>query len=92
MSDLYDVIVVGVGTLESAACADLAGRGARNLGLDRYGTPNSFGAHDAGPRVFRVAYYEHPDYVPLLKRSLTLQGASDLPIEFLSMRRLWEQE
>ena len=51
MSDRYDVIVVGVGTFGSAACAELARRGARVLGLDRYGTPNSLGAHDAGPRV-----------------------------------------
>jgi sarcosine oxidase len=69
MSERYDVIVVGVGTFGAAACAELARRGARVLGLDRYGTPNELGAHDAGPRVFRLAYYEHPDYVPLLKRS-----------------------
>lgn len=72
MSDRYDVIVVGVGTMGSAACMSLAARGVRVLGLEQFEVPHSFGAHHGQSRLFRTAYYEHPDYVPLLQRSLAL--------------------
>lgn len=72
MSERYDVIVVGVGTMGSAACMALAARGVRVLGLEQFDVPHTFGAHHGHSRLFRTAYYEHPDYVPLLQRSLTL--------------------
>lgn len=69
MSAAYDAIVAGVGTMGAAACAALAGRGARVLGLDASSIPNARSSHTGHTRVFRVAYSEHPDYVPLLKRA-----------------------
>lgn len=69
MSGPYDVIVVGVGTMGAAACDALARRGARVLGLERFGVPNAMGAHHGQSRMFRMAYYEHQDYVPLLKEA-----------------------
>lgn len=68
----FDVIVVGVGTMGSAACWQLAERGLRVLGLERFDIPHAMGAHHGHSRMFRLAYSEHPDYVPLLRRSLTL--------------------
>ncbi|MBI1375367.1 MAG: N-methyl-L-tryptophan oxidase [Phycisphaera sp.] len=62
----FDVIVIGVGTMGSAACWRLAHRGVRVLGIDRYDVPHTHGAHHGGSRVVRKAYFEHPDYVPLL--------------------------
>ena len=66
------VIVVGVGTMGSAACAHLACRGAEVVGLERFAVGHTFGSHGGQSRAFRLAYYEHPDYVPLLKRSREL--------------------
>ncbi len=72
MPNSFDVIVVGVGSMGSAACYHLARRGVRVLGLDRYDVPNAMGSAHGQSRVVRQAYYEHPDYVPLLRRSYQL--------------------
>lgn len=72
MDALYDVIVIGVGTMGSAACDVLAARGMRVLGLERFDVPHAMGAHHGHSRMFRLAYFEHADYVPLLQRSLAL--------------------
>jgi sarcosine oxidase len=66
----YDAIVIGVGTMGAAACLALARRGLRVLGLEQFEIPHSLGSHHGHSRVFRLAYFEHPDYVPLLLRSL----------------------
>ena len=68
----YDVIVIGVGSMGSAACYHLARRGVRVLGIERFGIPNVRGSHHGHSRMIRLAYYEHPDYVPLLRRSYEL--------------------
>ena len=66
------IIVVGVGTMGSAACAELARRGADVIGLERFSIGHTYGAHGGQSRAFRLSYFEHPDYVPLLKRARTL--------------------
>ncbi len=68
----FDAIVLGVGTMGAATCWRLAERGMRVLGLERFDIPHSMGAHHGHSRMFRLAYSEHPDYVPLLRRSLML--------------------
>ncbi len=68
----FDVIVVGVGTMGAAACYQLALRGVRVLGLERYDIPHAIGAAAGYSRMIRLAYFEHPDYVPLLRRSYEL--------------------
>ena len=68
----YDVIVVGVGAMGSSACYHLAARGARVLGLDQFDIPHSRGSSHGQSRMIRMAYYEHPDYVPLLRRAYEL--------------------
>jgi len=67
-----DVIVLGVGTMGAAACAELARRGRSVLGLDRFDPPHEHGSHHGATRLFRKAYFEHPDYVPLLHRAAEL--------------------
>ena len=64
-----DVIVVGLGALGCVAAHDLAERGLRVLGLDRFEPGHSRGSSHGETRVIRQAYFEHPDYVPLLRRS-----------------------
>ncbi len=65
----FDVIVVGVGAMGSAACWELARRGVRVLGLEQFDIPHTRGSSHGYSRVTRTAYYEHSDYVPLLQRS-----------------------
>jgi sarcosine oxidase len=65
----YDVIVIGVGSMGSAAAYYLAGRGASVLGLEQFDIPHTMGSHAGQSRIIRKAYFEHPDYVPLLERA-----------------------
>jgi sarcosine oxidase len=69
MGQRFDVIVVGVGGMGSAAAYHLARRGRRVLGLDRFAIPNSQGSSHGVTRVIRLAYNEHPSYVPLMRRA-----------------------
>jgi sarcosine oxidase len=68
----YDVIVVGCGAMGSAACWRIAERGASVLGIEQFSLPHDLGASHGHTRMTRTAYYEHPDYVPLLLRSHAL--------------------
>lgn len=70
--DSYDVIVVGTGGVGSAAMHQLAERGCRVLGLDRHPWAHSMGSSHGQTRIIRQAYFEHPDYVPLLLRAYEL--------------------
>lgn len=56
----------------SAATYFLAKRGYRVLGVDQFKPPHEFGSHAGQSRIIRKAYFEHPDYVPLLQRSYEL--------------------
>jgi len=71
-SNTYDAIVVGVGGMGSAACYHLARRGKRVLGLERFGIPHRMGSSHGQTRIIRLAYYEHPSYVLLLRRAYEL--------------------
>lgn len=62
----YDVIVIGTGSMGSAACYHAARQGRRVLGIDQYEVPHEHGSHGGQSRIIRKAYFEHPDYVPLL--------------------------
>src|SRR5262245_9259370 len=68
----YDAIVIGVGGMGSAALYHLARRGARVLGLEQFGVAHDRGSSHGLSRIIRLAYYEHPSYVPLLRRSYEL--------------------
>lgn len=70
----YDVIVVGVGGMGSAALYELAKRGQRVLGIERYGIAHDMGSSHGFTRIIRLAYYEDPSYVPLLRRAYELWG------------------
>lgn len=68
----FDAIVLGIGGMGSAAACHLARRGKRVLGLERYDIPNAMGSSHGVTRIIRLAYYEHPSYVPLLRRAYEL--------------------
>jgi len=65
----YDVIVLGVGSMGSAACYQLAKRGFKVLGLEQFDIPHELGSHAGQSRIIRKAYGEGSDYVPLLERA-----------------------
>jgi monomeric sarcosine oxidase len=67
-----DVIVLGAGGVGSAAAFHLARRGVRVLALDRYGAAHERGSSHGRTRIIRQAYFEHSDYVPLLRRAYDL--------------------
>ncbi|MGH9218228.1 MAG: N-methyl-L-tryptophan oxidase [Vicinamibacterales bacterium] len=68
----HDVIVVGLGGMGSAAAAHVAARGRRALGLEQFHPGHTEGSSHGRSRVIRLAYFEHPAYVPLLRRAYEL--------------------
>jgi len=69
----YDAIVVGLGGHGSAAVAHLAKRSVRVLGLEKFErVSHSHGSSHGRSRIIRLAYFEDPRYVPLLRRSFEL--------------------
>jgi len=65
----FDVIVIGVGSMGSATCYYLSRRGYKVLGLEQFDISHELGSHAGQSRIIRKAYFEHPDYVPLLERA-----------------------
>lgn len=69
MSNRYGAIVIGVGGMGSATAYHLASRGVETLGLERYDIPHEMGSSHGVTRIIRKAQYEHPAYVPLVRRA-----------------------
>ena len=65
----FDIIVIGTGGGGSAALYELAKRGVRAAGIDRFTAGHDRGSSHGKTRLIRQAYYEHPDYVPLVLRA-----------------------
>lgn len=68
----HDVIVAGLGAMGSAAAMQLARRGLKVLGLERFDIPHAMGSSHGTNRIIRLSYFEHPAYVPLLRRAYEL--------------------
>lgn len=68
----YDVIVIGLGGMGSAAAYHLARRGAKVLGIEQFALAHDLGSSHGETRLIRKAYFESPAYVPLLERAYTL--------------------
>jgi len=66
MTPAYDCIVLGVGGFGSAALYHASRRGARTLGLEQFTAAHDRGSSHGESRIIRRAYFEHPDYVPLV--------------------------
>ncbi len=64
---MYQTIVIGLGSMGSSALYQLAKRGVKVLGLEQFGIGHAKGSHSGQTRIVRKAYFEHPDYVPLLE-------------------------
>ena len=65
----WDAIVVGLGAMGAATLYQLAKRGARVLGIDRFHPPHDQGSSHGDTRITRLALGEGAQYLPLAKRS-----------------------
>jgi sarcosine oxidase len=72
LSTSFDVAVIGLGVMGSAALAALARRGQRVVGIDRFAPGHDRGSSHGATRVIRLGYFEHPSYVPLLRTAYPL--------------------
>ena len=71
----FDVAVVGLGVMGSAAVTQFAKRGASVIGLEQFPRGHQFGSSTGRSRMIRKAYFEDPAYVPLLLRAYELWRA-----------------
>ncbi|SFI04986.1 N-methyl-L-tryptophan oxidase [Planctomicrobium piriforme] len=72
MAHTFDCIVIGLGGFGSSALYHLARNGLKVIGIDRFPPAHRFGSSHGRTRMIRKAYFEHPDYVPLLHRAYAL--------------------
>jgi len=68
-SERADVVVVGLGAMGSAVCAQLAMRGVSVIGIDQHDPPHPYGSTHGETRMTRLAVGEGAEYVPLVRRS-----------------------
>jgi sarcosine oxidase len=68
----YDVAVIGLGAMGSAALHALARRGQRVIGFDRFVPGHDRGSSHGESRIIRLAYFEGEAYVPLVRAALDL--------------------
>jgi sarcosine oxidase len=67
-----DVAVIGAGAMGGATAYHLAKSGANVAVFDQFSVPHNKGSSHAETRLIRQAYFENPNYVPLLKRAYEL--------------------
>jgi sarcosine oxidase len=65
----HDVIVLGLGAYGSAAFHQLAKRGARVLGIDRFAPPHDLGSTHGETRITRLANGENALFTGFVRRS-----------------------
>lgn len=71
----FDVVVVGLGAIGSAALYHLAARGARALGLEMFEPGHGFGSSHGHHRMIRKSSNQDDGYVPLAERAFELWSA-----------------
>lgn len=64
-----DVAVIGLGAMGSATLWQLSRQGISVVGVDQFAPPHKQGSSHGLSRIIREAYFEHPDYVPLLQKA-----------------------
>jgi sarcosine oxidase len=69
MKAQFDVAVIGLGAMGSAALAFLSARGIKAIGIDAYFPAHALSSSHGDSRLIRLGYFEDPSYVPLLRRA-----------------------
>jgi len=95
MTTHCEVAVVGLGIMGSAAAYALAQKGYSVIGLERCWAGHDRGSSNGHTRLFRTAHFEHPDYVPLARRSYELwksleEFAHSKSLFLRTVRETWE--
>jgi len=88
----FDLAIIGLGAMGSATACYAAARGARVIAFDRFSPPHSLGSTHGHTRIIREAYYEHPLYVPLVRRSYELWAQLEREVNhtlFIQTGGLW---
>jgi len=68
----HRVVVVGLGAWGAHILWQLAERGIDVLGIDGHRPPHGLGSSGGATRMLRTACLEHPDLVPMARRSMEL--------------------
>jgi sarcosine oxidase len=80
----FDVVVIGLGGMGSAALANVARRGASVMGIEQFARGHPYGSSSGKSRMIRKAYFEHASYVPLVLRAYDawyeLERLTDVPV------------
>jgi sarcosine oxidase len=66
----FDVAVIGLGAMGSAALFNLARQGRRVIGIEQFEPGHDKGSSHGESRIIRLSYFEHPSYVPLARRAM----------------------
>lgn len=64
-----DVVIVGLGAFGSAVLHQLARRGVKAVGIDRFRPPHALGSSHGETRITRLAVGEGDAYAPVVRRS-----------------------
>lgn len=72
MTNRFETIVIGAGSMGMAAGYFLAKRGVKTLLIDAFDPPHTNGSHHGDTRMIRHAYGEGASYVPLVLQAQNL--------------------
>ncbi|MCB2114218.1 MAG: N-methyl-L-tryptophan oxidase [Parvularculaceae bacterium] len=64
------IAIIGAGLAGASAALALAQAGAQTAVFEQFALRHDKGSSHGPTRLFRTAYFERPDYVPILKRAL----------------------
>ncbi len=65
----FDIAVIGLGAMGSAALSFAAARGAKAIGIEAHFPAHALSSSHGDSRLIRLGYFEDPSYVPLLTRA-----------------------
>jgi sarcosine oxidase len=69
---MFDVAVLGLGAMGAMTAWRAAERGARVVGIERFGPAHNRGSSHGGSRIFRETLFEGVDYIPIIGRAKPL--------------------
>lgn len=79
---VYDAVVIGLGAVGSFALRALSKSktNGRYLGVEGFELGHSHGSSHGATRIYRQAYFEHPNYVPWIKYSVSVFQELGVPL------------